>query len=87
MKTIFETNHLVFNGIKNEWIKHLAIFNGDLTSIDLTIDSRFCYVKNKREQYKFLGTIDSISFPIEFPITTIEGNIINGGYKPVSYNE
>ena len=62
---------------KDEWITELVFYYGDLSKIDVTLDSRFKEVNKKRKQATILGICD-ITFPIIYPLY-INGRMINKG--------
>lgn len=53
----FECEKLVVINDKKEWVKENVYYHGDLSNIDLTRDWRFCEVKDKRKQLKFIGLV------------------------------
>jgi len=55
----FKTQHVGFTG---EWETGEVYYAGDLSSIDLSKDSRFCEVKNRRKQAEFIGLFDKPDF-------------------------
>lgn len=92
MITIFQTEHYTFYGRDendraiNKWVKQLAFFVGDLTSVDLG-DDRFKAVGKVRKEAKLLGTVNGITFPVVYPIHTNEGAVINDEYDHVKYED
>jgi len=92
MKTIFQTEHFGFygrdsnGGAINKWVKQLAFFEGDLTSVDTSVDWRF-KANNTRTESVLLATVNSIAFPITYPIHTNEGRIIHDTYDCVKYDD
>lgn len=90
MISIFETKHFVFSGRDGDgnaitrWATQLVFFEGDLSNIDPTTDTRFVAVSKVRKQSKFMGTVSSLIFPVEYPIITNDGLTL-GGYEALKY--
>jgi len=70
--SVFGNEHKV----ESDWIKELVFFWGDVSDIDFSNDWRFKAVEGKKKQLMFLGFYDG-EFPIEFPITLLNGKTIN----------
>ena len=88
MWTITENEYYLYN-IKTRtgrWIVEYQFWKGDLTNVDFINDWRFCVVNKLRMQVKLLGTKDSISFPIQYPLVLDNGIDLNG-HEKIKYDE
>lgn len=78
MYTIVEANYLIYDSKLKENIikKELQFYNGNLTDVDLSTDTRFKAVKNKRNKSIILGLKDDLKFPIKYPFTCDDNGFI-----------
>jgi len=81
MWSVFENEYRTKVGDQYQWVKSLEFFYGDLSlaGIDFKTDWRFCEVPGKRNQVKFLGTVET-DFPIKYPLILDNGTILEDVY-------
>jgi hypothetical protein len=75
MWSVFECEYKTKVEEEYKWVKELRFYMRDISNEDLKNDWRFCEVKDKRKQAKFLGTVET-EFPIKFPLTLYNGKIL-----------
>lgn len=61
----------------NRWKKDFFFYCLSNVLLDLKTDWRFRWVQDKRGKGKLLGTVDDPVFPVQYPILTNEGKLIN----------
>jgi hypothetical protein len=62
---------------KSGRVVELQFWNSDISAVDFEKDWRFCEVGKKRRQSKFLGLVENLSFPVEYPLILTNGTIIS----------
>lgn len=84
-----EKNSIVISVVETEYhdkklgrVVELQFWQADLTEVDFETDLRFCKVGEKRQQSKFLGLVENLSFPVEYPLILTNGRrISNNEYQ------
>ncbi|WP_299673289.1 hypothetical protein [uncultured Tenacibaculum sp.] len=73
--SVFEVERTKMDSL--ETYKERIFYYGDFSNHDLSKDSRFMEFKNRRKQVVFIGLIDNPDFPIQYPLKTIDNQIID----------
>lgn len=66
--SVFENRYMVYINKQKTWLTELCFYCGDMSNIDLSSDSRFKKVKDRRDELKFLGLYSDGTFPVIFPL-------------------
>lgn len=73
--SVFANEYLIIENEKKKWVTELNFYMGKLENIDYKTDCRFCEIKDKRKQIKYLGTCKT-KFPIKYPLLLKNGTWI-----------